>query len=331
MCYHKYVRRNFMKISILGPGRWGTFIAWYLNKIGKTITLWGRESSEQFQQLLSTGKNEYVTLQKTITLTTNLDFALNTSDYIIISISAQGLRSLMEQIKQNPDYSNKKYILCMKGIEKGTGARLSTILIENGIHAKNIAVWVGPGHIQSFVAGVPSVMIIDSYSPEYSEFLVKSFRSDLIRFYQGKDMIGSEIGAAAKNVMGLAAGLLDGMGYSTLKGGLMARGSREISRLIGACGGNPMSAYGLCHLGDYEATLFSEFSHNRKWGEMFAQDKTFDKLAEGVDTSDALLSLAKKNGVELPITQTVFDVIHKKITKQEAINRLFARDNMSEF
>ena len=83
---------------------------------------------------------------------------------------------------------------------------------------------------------------------QLSKFLATNLRSDLIRFYQGKDIIGSEIGAAAKNVMGLAAGLLDGMGYSTLKGGLMARGSREVSRLIEACGGNPLSAYGLCHL-----------------------------------------------------------------------------------
>ena len=161
--------------------------------------------------------------------------------------------------------------------------------------------------------------------------MATNLRSDLIRFYQGKDIIGSEIGAAAKNVMGLAAGLLDGMGYSTLKGGLMARGSREVSRLIEACGGNPLSAYGLCHLGDYEATLFSEFSHNRKWGEMFAQDKKFDKLAEGVDTSEALLKLASIHNVELPITQTVFDVIHKKITKQEAIKQLFDRTNIYEF
>lgn len=320
-----------MKISVLGPGRWGTFIAWYLNKIDNEITLWGRESSEQIKKLMSDRKNEYVTLPASIKLSIDLKEAIEKSDYIIISISAQGLRSLTEQIKQIPSAENKKFILCMKGIEKVTGERLSTILIENGIDKNNIAVWVGPGHIQSFVAGVPSVMIIDSYNQELSKFLATNFRSDLIRFYQGKDMIGSEIGAAAKNVMGLAAGLLDGMGYSTLKGGLMARGSREISRLIGACGGNPMSAYGLCHLGDYEATLFSDFSHNRKWGEMFAQDKTFDKLAEGVDTSDALLTLARKNGVELPITQTVYDVIHKNITKQEAIKQLFARDNLSEF
>ena len=320
-----------MKISVLGPGRWGSFIAWYLNKNNNDIILWGRPDSAHIQNLIKTRTNEYVTLSDNIELTTNLTHAIESSDYIIISISAQGLRGLIQDIKQIDSFDTKKYILCMKGIEKNTGARLSTILLENDIPKENVAVWVGPGHIQSFVSEIPSVMIIDAYNEDLSSFLATNLRSELIRFYRGKDIIGTEIGAAAKNVMGLAAGLLDGMGYSTLKGGLMARGAREVSRLIGACGGNPMSAYGLCHLGDYEATLFSEFSHNRKWGETFAQGKEFNKLAEGVDTSSALLTLAKQYGVELPITQTVNDVIHDKITKAEAIKFLLTRDNINEF
>lgn len=320
-----------MQISVLGPGRWGSFIAWYLDKIGNNVTLWGRDDSEHIQNLIRNHKNEYVSFSDSIKFSTDLNKTIQSGDYIVISISSQGLRGLVEEIKQINSYKDKKYILCMKGIEKNTGARLSTILLDNDIPKENIAVWVGPGHIQSFVAGVPSLMVIDSYNQALSEFLAKSFKSELIRFYQGKDMIGSEIGAAAKNVIGLAAGLLDGMGFSTLKGGLMARGSREISRLIDACGGNPMSAYGLCHLGDYEATLFSEYSHNRKWGELFAKDKPFDKLAEGVDTSEALLTLAKSKGIELPITQTVYDVIHQNITKSQAIKQLFSRDNLNEF
>lgn len=320
-----------MKFSVLGAGRWGSFIAWYLDKIGNKVTLWGKPTSEKIQKLLNNRQNEYVTIPESISISTNLEESIKISDYIVISISSQGLRGLAEEINKIEGYENKKYILCMKGVEKTTGSRLSTILLNCNFPKDNVAVWVGPGHIQSFVSEVPSVMIIDAYNDELSKFLATNLRSDLIRFYQGKDIIGSEIGAAAKNVMGLAAGLLDGMGYSTLKGGLMARGSREVSRLIEACGGNPLSAYGLCHLGDYEATLFSEFSHNRKWGEMFAQDKEFDKLAEGVDTSAALLKLASIHNVELPITQTVFDVIHKKITKQEAIKQLFDRTNIYEF
>ena len=320
-----------MNFSVLGAGRWGSFIAWYLNKIGNKVTLWGRSDGEKIQQLFKTRQNEYVTIPDSITLSTDIEEAITSSEYIVISISSQGLRSLAKEIKTISGYETKKYILCMKGVEKTTGFRLSSILLDCGFPKNNIAVWVGPGHIQSFVSEIPSVMVIDAYNTELSNFLATNLRSELIRFYQGKDIIGSEIGAAAKNVMGLAAGLLDGMGYSTLKGGLMARGSREVSRLIEACGGNPFSAYGLCHLGDYEATLFSEFSHNRKWGEMFAQDKEFDKLAEGVDTSAALLKLASQHNVEMPITKTVYDVINKNITKQEAIKQLFDRNNLYEF
>ncbi len=320
-----------MNFSVLGCGRWGSFIAWYLNKQGHNIMVWGRQKDEQVNELFLTRKNEYVTLPDSIVLTNNLQEAMNFSDFIIISISSQALRSLMKNVSKILGFKDKKYILCMKGIEETTSSRLSEILIDFDINQNNIAVWVGPGHIQSFVKGIPSVMVIDSYNQDLSLMLVKNLQSKLIRFYQGHDIIGSEIGAAAKNVMGIAAGLLDGMNYSSLKGGLMARGAREVARLIKACGGNELSAYGLCHLGDYEATLFSQFSHNRMWGEKFAKGENFTKLAEGVATSSAMLKLAKKVGVELPITQMVYDVINGKITKQEAVEKLITRENIEEF
>ena len=320
-----------MNFTLLGCGRWGSFIAWYLNKNGNNVTVWGRPGDAIVENLIKNRKNEYVEFPESIYITTDLEEALNKSEYIIISIGAQGVRDLMGKVSNIECYKNKKFILCMKGIEDKTGKRLSSILIEFGVSENNIAVWVGPGHIQSFVNGIPSVMVIDSYNKELSEYLAKYLKSDLIRFYQGQDIIGSEIGAAAKNVMGIAAGLLDGMGYSTVKGGLMARGAREVARLIKAYGGNELSAYGLCHLGDYEATLFSEFSHNRKWGENFAKGIPFEKLAEGVATSSAMLYMAEQVGIELPITKTVYDVINGHITKEEAIKQLFDRTNLIEF
>ena len=319
-----------MKISVLGCGRWGSFIAWYLCNHGHDVYSWGPEDDYSYKVLKETGKNEYVTLDSRIHLTCDLKEAIDHAEVIIISISSQGLRGFMQRIIQH-DVLEKKFVLCMKGIEVDTGCRLSEVLTQSGISSQNIAVWVGPGHIQSFVGGIPSVMIIDSYNSDLSEFLAKYLKSDLIRFYQGQDIIGSEIGAAAKNVMGVAAGLLDGVNYQTLKGGLMARGAREVSRLIKACGGNELSAYGLCHLGDYEATLFSQYSHNRMWGESFAKGTPFEKLAEGVATSSAMLTLAEKVGVELPITKTVYDLINGNIARDQALKQLFARDNLNEF
>lgn len=174
-------------------------------------------------------------------------------------------------------------------------------------------------------------MVIDSDNEELKKKLVNEFSSELIRFYFGQDLIGTEVGAAAKNVVGIAAGMLDGMGYTSLKGALMARGTREISRLIKAMGGNEMSAFGLCHLGDYEATLFSQFSHNRRFGEMLIKGESFSKLAEGVSTTRALVKLSEKYNVDLPIVNAVNQVITYNKDPKETLSSLFLRSVKDEF
>ncbi len=319
-----------MKLSVLGCGRWGAFIGWYLASCGHDVYQWGTEGHNSFEVLKNTGKNEYVTLHSNITLTSNLESAVNHAEIIFISISAQGLRAFIKRLVDF-DVKDKIICLCMKGIEEQTGKRLTEIAIENGIDIDKIAVWVGPGHIQAFTQGLPNCMVIDSYNTELTEYLVKNLRSDLIRFYLGDDIIGSEVGAAAKNVMGIAAGMLDGGGYSTLKGSLMARGAREISRLIKAMGGNELSAYGLCHLGDYEATLFSQFSHNRMFGEDYVRNKPFNKLAEGVATAKALKYLGEKYGVDLPITNAVYTIIYDNKDPMSVFLDLFSRSSRKEF
>ena len=297
-----------MKISVLGCGRWGSFIAWYQATVLKNdVILYGEEGRQSFDILKKDGKNEYVALDKSITLVSDLGYALENSDYIIISISSQSLREFMEKVIEYP-VQDKTFILCMKGLEVTTGKRLSQVMIESGISAERVAVWVGPGHIQSFIAGVPNCMVIDSENEQLKKYLAEQFSSNLIRFYYGDDLIGTEVGAAAKNVLGIAAGLLDGTGYTTLKGPLMARGAFEVARLIKAMGGNTTSAYGLAHLGDYETTLFSPYSHNRAYGEMLAKGKKFEKLAEGVMTSKAMVLLGEQLKVDLPITRAVYEI-----------------------
>ncbi len=320
-----------MNISILGCGRWGSFIAWYLNKTKHKVTTWGMAEDPYVVDFFKTRVNSYVTFPRSIELTTDLEYAVSKNETIIISISAQAVRELMGKVSKIDGYKNKNYVLCMKGIEESTGKRLSQVLIECGVPKKNIAVWVGPGHIQDFTKGIPGVMLIDSYNKKLSAYLIENFKSDLIKYYQGNDIIGSEIGAAAKNVMGIAAGMLDGLNEQSLKGALMARGTYEVSKLIKAAGGKSTSAYGLCHLGDYEATLFSPHSNNRKFGENFVQKVKFDKLAEGVKTSTALLTLAKKLKVEMPITKAVNDIVVGGKNYKKCFNALFDRPNMVEF
>lgn len=222
--------KHLMKLSVIGCGRWGTFLAWYLERSGSEVTLYGRKGSKRMEQLLSTRSNGMTALPPSVRLTQDLPTALQT-DTLVISVGSQSLRGLLREIA--PWAAGKlRLVLCMKGLETGTGKRLSTIVKEELGEGTPVAVWLGPGHVQEFTAGIPNCMVIDSEDEALKEELISAFSSQLIRFYYGRDLIGNEIGGASKNVIGIAAGMLDGLGLSSLKGALMSRGTREIARLI---------------------------------------------------------------------------------------------------
>ena len=318
-----------MKISVLGCGRWGAFIAWYLNKIGHDVMTWGRPGSDRFLELKEKRSNGMLTFPQSLELSDDLEAAVSRADVVVISISCQALRSFLADVKKY-DLSGKSIVLCMKGIEESTGCRLTQV-VSDVLGDIPTAVWVGPGHPQNFVNDIPNCMVIDSDDDALKRQLVEAFSSRLIRFYFGTDLIGSEVGAAAKNVVGIAAGMLDGLGYSCLKGALMSRGTYEVGKLIRAMGGSEYSAYGLCHLGDYEATLFSQYSQNRMFGEKFVKGESYTKLAEGVATCRALVKLAEQYHVEMPIAQTVRAMMSGEIDDQKALEVLFSRSIKNEF
>ncbi len=318
-----------MNISVIGNGRWGSFIAWYLDYCGHNVRSFGQPNSPHTIQFQETRSNGMVTFGESIEIITDLNDALR-NDVIVISIPSQNLRGLMSNLHEM-GVRDKLFILCMKGLEVETGKRLTQIVEEETKGNNRTAVWIGPGHVQEFLRGTPNCMVIDTNNEDDKELLIEEFSSDLIRFYYGEDLIGNEIGAAAKNVVGIAAGMLDGLGISALKGALMSRGTREFSRLISALGGNELSAYGLCHLGDYEATVFSQFSNNRMFGEKYVQGESFEKLAEGYYTTKALLELAKKTDTELPITNAVYQILYHDKPAKEELDVLFSRDLKQEF
>ena len=318
-----------MKVTVIGCGRWGSLITWYLDYIKMDVTLYGRAESKNMQRFLAERKNDYLTLPESVKLSTDLS-CVKDAEVIVISINSQGLQALLEELKPY-DLQNKIFVLCMKGIEIATGRRLTQVVNDGVDFSNEVAVWIGPGHVQELYNGVPNCMVIDSNNENVKKKLVDTFNSDLIRIYYGQDLIGNEVGAAAKNVIGIAAGMLDGLGVSSLKGALMSRGTREVSRLIKAMGGNELSAYGLCHLGDYEATVFSQFSHNRRFGELFIKGEQYDKLAEGYYTVRAMMNLAKNYGVELPISRAVYEMLYQNKDPKETLNGLFARSIKNEF
>lgn len=320
-----------MKVSVLGCGRWGSCIAWYLDKIGHDVLSGGLADAPEYISLKTERHNDYLEYPESIEVSCDLEYSVQRAEVIVISISAQHLREYMTDISKY-SLKGKTIVLCMKGVEVTTGKRLSQVVREF-IDEKEtkVAVWVGPGHPQDYVKGIPNCMVIDSEDEATKEMLVNEFSSSLIRMYIGTDMIGSEIGAAAKNVIGIVAGILDGLGYQSLKGALMARGAHEISKLIGKMGGNPLSAYGLCHLGDYEATLFSKWSHNRMYGEAYVKGEKFEKLAEGVMTTKALVKLSKEYDVDMPIVRACYKVLFEDFKTENAIDELFGRKVKREF
>lgn len=326
-----------MNVSVIGCGRWGSFLAWYLSeKLGNTVTMQGREGSASYETLRSTRQNEYVTLPESVTFTPSLLRALTASDTVIVSINAQGFPSLLDDIRalsdaSSVDISKKTFILCMKGLLEGSGKRLSEALCDTLGSETRCAVWVGPGHPEDFCAGIPNCMLLASRDEALAKSCSELFSSELIRLYYSADIIGCEIGAASKNVMGIAAGMLDGMHLSSLKGSLMARGPREIARLTTALGGDERSIFGLSHIGDYEATLFSPHSHNRRYGEELVRGGHFDKLAEGIYTVRSLLTLGERTGIELPICSAVNELLYGSSSPREAMSALFMRSLKPEF
>lgn len=281
------------------------------------------------QRFLAERKNDLLYLPPRVALSTSLA-CMEDAEAVILSVGAQSLRALMEEIAPLAP-KRKIFVLCMKGLEAPDGKRLSVVASEYLDASNPIAVWVGPGHVEEFTRGIPNCMVIDSDDAETKQRLVQAFSSDLIRFYYGTDLIGNEVGAAAKNVVGIAAGMLDGEGLSSLKGALMSRGTREVARLIRAMGGSELSAYGLCHLGDYEATVFSPYSHNRQFGESFVRGETYTDLAEGYYTVRAMCQLGEKYGVELPICRAVYDILYEGAAPQEMLNQLLRRSIKNEF
>lgn len=318
------------RISLIGCGRWGTFLAWYAaNYKGMDADMYDIPTSPNFIELRDTRKNPYLTLSDNMYLTDKLADVLK-NDTIIVSIGCQYFRGLCEELNAY-DLNGKTFLLAMKGLEEPSATTMLDIMrqeIKQNIH---VAVLGGPGHVQDYMKKVPSCAVIDSDEEETKDRLIKMLSSELIRFYYGADLVGNQIGAALKNVVGIAAGILDGLEWYGLKGALMARAPVEVGRFIQHFGGNPQTAYGLAHLGDYEATLFSKHSHNRTFGEKLARGEDFGKLAEGVATLKAVKIIADKENIDMPICQALYKVVYEKEDIQSTIRGMFERDLKKEF
>ena len=319
---------DFSKIAVIGCGRWGGFLGWYAATYKHSDVLFlGVPGDPAYESLLKTRNNGYCQMPDNVSWTTDIESVLK-RDFIIVSIGCQGFRSLCKQMSSYP-LSGKTFLLAMKGLEIDTCKRMTEVFSEeikqSDVH---VAVLAGPGHPQDYLNKIPSCVVVDSAEENTKRLVADYINSNLIRSYYGNDLIGNEIGAALKNVIGLAAGILDGLNWAGLKGALMARAPVEVGRVMDYFGGQSKTAYGLSHLGDYEATLFSTHSHNRAYGESLIKGPTFDKLAEGVYTLKAVYAL--KDKIELPICTALYEVVYNHKNPQDEINKLFSRPTKTE-
>lgn len=327
-----------MKISILGTGRWASCIAYCMEQNDHDILMWERPHTDRAESnLYRTHTNQYVHLSNKVSFTHDLNKVVNFGDIVIISILSQKLDDLMQSVKRVKGYEIKKYCICMKGIEATTGRRLSEILMDNGIKKHNIAVWVGPGHVQSITAGKPTNMVISAYERAYSRELVKIFeKKNFMDIYNSKDIIGTEYAAAAKNVYGIAAGVLEGSGFEQKKGPLMVAAVKEMAKFIDAVGGDRETAEGLALLGDFQATLFDKNSKNLTYGKLIVEMASLDKgkiqpyvdveSVEGIMTSKALLKrlsaynkIANDDSqVKMPIIEAVNKIVNGGVNLEQS-------------
>lgn len=327
------------RIGVIGAGSWGTALAILLNENGNEVTLWSHRESE-VETLCRTrehaSKLPGVRLPETLQITSDLQQAASDKEILVLVVPSACVRETCERLA---GYVQRGTILvsASKGIEAATLKTMSDI-VEELIPQAEAAVISGPSHAEEVAKGLPTTCVIGAHSEKTARFLQQVFNSACFRVYISSDMIGIELGGALKNVIALAAGIADGMGYGdNAKAALITRGIAEISRLGIRMGGKPETFSGLTGIGDLIVTCASMHSRNRRAGiligkgySMEAAMKEVNMVVEGVHSAKAALLLAQKYDTELPIIEQVNQILFDKMDPGEAVSTLMLRDSKQE-
>ena len=327
------------KTAVIGAGSWGTALSLVLHTNGNDVTVWS--IVEQEIQMLRE-KHEHVDklpgvkLPEDITFTTDLKEAIEGKDYLILAVPSVFTRSTAKSMA--PFVKKGQVIVCVaKGIEENTLMTLSDI-VEQEIPAADVAVMCGPSHAEEVARKVPTACLIACENEAVAKLVQEEFANPRFRLYTNTDLIGVEIGAALKNVMALAAGMSDGLGFGdNTKAALMTRGMAEMKRLGMAMGGKAETFAGLSGIGDLIVTCTSMHSRNRRAGILLGQGKSLQEtldevkmVVEGVNTVQAACQLAEKYHVSMPITQSIYAVLFEGKNVEDAVLELMTRDNKAE-
>ena len=325
-------------VAVIGTTNWGTTLGIMLSRKGMQVTLWAR-TMEEAERLNRDGENRArlpgFPFPSGLRATASIEQALEMVGLVVLAVPAQTMRQNVRVIRDHVD-SSVMILSVTKGLEVESARRMSEVIAEEispGFHS-NICVLSGPNLAKEIARGLPATTVVAAREAEVAATVQRMIASPLFRVYVNTDIVGVELGGVLKNIIALAAGMIDGLGYGdNTKAGLITRGLAEITRLGVAAGANPLTFAGLAGLGDLVATCSSPLSRNRFVGQELAKGRPLKEitssmagLAEGVTTTVAALKLAAEHKVEMPIAQQVYRVLHEGLDVRRGVSELMGRE-----
>lgn len=331
---------NLERGAVVGTGTWGTTLAVMLAKKGLQMTLWARTPEEARELNLRRENQRYIPgliFPEGLVVTSSLDEALGSAQFVILAVPSRSMRHNLETIKPALP-SGTIMVSATKGLEEEGFLRMSQVIQEvlgEGFPACALS---GPNLAREIAAGLPASTVVAGKDSAVAEAVQRTVMTPRFRVYAHDDIVGVELGGALKNIIALGAGAADELGFGeNAKAGLMTRGLAEIARLGVAAGANPLTFAGLAGLGDLVATCSSRHSRNHYVGEELAKGRKLTDIlsamkmvAEGVFTTPPARKMAKKYGVEMPITEEIYQVLFEGKDPREAVAGLFQREPKRE-
>jgi len=329
-----------LDISILGDGGWGTTLAILLHRKGFKVSLWGAFPdyvSYLARKRINTKFLPEIKIPQDIEITPSLNAAISDKELIIFAIPSQYLRRVLKRFKRLDFPKEAMYLSVIKGIETGSLKRMSEV-IHDEIGDVRLAVLSGPTIAHEVAKEIPTTAVIASDDKNLRKYLQGIFMNERFRIYTNEDVIGVELGGSLKNIIAIACGISDGLGFGTnTKAALLSRGLVEISRLGYAMGAKVRTFSGISGLGDLVTTCISPYSRNRYVGEQIGKGKSLKQIkahmqmvAEGVPTTQSAYALSLKYKVDMPISKEVYLVLYKNKSPRRAVQDLMLRERKEE-
>lgn len=324
-------------IAIIGSGTWGVALSIHLAGLGNNVKIWSF-TQEETDTINKERKCKFLpgaVIPSNVECFTDIEKVIEGSDMILHVTPSKFVRSTIKKYEKY--ITNQPIIMCAKGLEEGSLCTLSQI-IEEELPNVEYGIFSGPSHAEEVSLGIPTAIVIASKSEKVRNLVQDTFMSEKMRIYTSEDVIGVELGGALKNIIAFCAGIATELGLGDNSfAALISRGLVEISRLGVKMGGKQDTFYGLSGLGDLIVTCMSEHSRNRRAGRLIGKGYTIDEarneigmVIESIDNINVAYELAKKYNVEMPIVNTVYDVLYNKLDPKEAVTRLMTREKKSE-